>query len=406
MNELQLVVDAYENAKHAGEQIALATVVSVQGSAYRRPGARMLITGSGKTAGTISGGCLERDVIEHAAAVMKTGKSKLVEYDTRGDDESVWGLGMGCNGRVRILIESVESSESLARAFQFIGRRLQSCSHGVMATVVSHSNSGSGWADFGRRYFFTLDELRQKPETPEPYWWVRVKSDAAGVLASGHCRTLTYDNDRVEMFFDVIGTPRPLVIFGAEPDAVPVARLARSLGWCVTVVDVRNRQASLDRFAAAGRVILCRAEDAARKVLLARNTAVVIMTHNFFDDVELLRSILPSRVRYVGVLGPAQRTEKLLRQLEGEDVYVNPSQLARLHAPIGVDIGAETPDEIALSIMAEVNALFAGRTAGFLRERRSPIHSDGLVLAEPAALPFPPDLSEPQMENHLSCAAS
>jgi xanthine dehydrogenase accessory factor len=192
--------------------------------------------------------------------------------------------------------------------------------------------------------------------------------------------TRAYEAEGVEVFFDVIQPARSLVIVGAENDALPLVGMAKTLGWRVTVVDVRNRQATLERFSNANHVVLCRAEEFAGKVSLTADTAVVVMTHSYFDDVELLRALLSTSVRYLGLLGPATRTAKLLCELSKEAKRPTPSQLRRLHAPIGIDIGAETADEIAVAIIAEIKAIESGRQAGFLSQRNAPIHDDDFIL--------------------------
>jgi xanthine/CO dehydrogenase XdhC/CoxF family maturation factor len=206
----------------------------------------------------------------------------------------------------------------------------------------------------------------------------RVREDALEILAGKRAVMRSYEEGlgRTEIFFDVIMPPLSLVIFGAEHDAVPLVRPARELGWQVTVVDTRARKAAKERFAEADEVLLCRAEDVVERVSLTENTAIVVMTHNYLDDVELLRALLPSPVFYLGVLGPKQRTSKLLEEIGAECSGLAASQFARLHSPIGMDIGAETPEEIALAIICEIKAACAGRKGGFLRDRDAPIHDE------------------------------
>jgi xanthine dehydrogenase accessory factor len=382
MNELQAILDAYQGTRMRGESAVLATVVSVAGSAYRRPGARMLITESGPTAGTISGGCLERDVAERARSMMSTTTPSLIEYDTRGDEESVWGLGMGCNGVIRILLENTAATNP-SIALEFIDRCLTSRSRAVMATVLSSSAQTSelkAFDEVGLRFLFTEADLSQATKIPSGGLLHHLHGDARLALDSRKSVTRAYEAEGVEVFFDVVQPPRSLVIFGAENDALSLVELANTLGWQVTIVDVRNRQATLQRFSKANHIVLCRAGELAGKVNLTADTAVVLMTHSYFDDVALLKALLPSRVRYLGLLGPAKRTAKLLRQISREGTAPTAAQLRRLHAPIGIDIGAETADEIAVAIIAEIKAIDSGRQAGFLNQRNAPIHDDDFIL--------------------------
>jgi xanthine dehydrogenase accessory factor len=407
VNELQLIVNAYTGARARGVHCALATVVGVEGSAYRRPGARMLLTEDGRTFGTISGGCLERDVAERAASIFGSRDARLITYDTRGDEEIVWGLGLGCNGVVRVLLESLREGSEGERALLFVDERLRSRSRGVCATVVAagadsstdvDSQGGAGRSfEAGARVLFDdkLDAVCESfVDDDFDDFAARVRSDALEALAGGRSRTRIYEarGRRVEIFYDVIRPPRPLVVFGAEQDALPLVRQARAVGWRVTIVDTRARRASVERFAEADEVLLCRAEEVGAHVPLSEETAAVVMTHNFLDDVELLRALLPSPACYLGVLGPKQRTSKLLAELGAGVAGHGGSRLARLHGPAGVDIGAETPEEIALSIVAEIKAVCAARGGGFLRDRDAPIH--GEAEAKPISVGAAAALSE------------
>jgi xanthine dehydrogenase accessory factor len=382
MNELQAIVNAFADACTRGERAAMATIVSVEGSAYRRPGARMLMTESGRTTGAISGGCLERDVSERAAQVMKTRVAQIIEYDTRRSEDIVWGLGLGCHGVVRILLESLHEGSDGERALSFIKDCLQARKSGLLATVIAGKVNAEGCEDnavaVGARVLLDAELSILGPTLADAMLASRIREDALEILACKRAATRSYEagQGRMEVFFDLITPPRPLVIFGAEHDAVPLLHLARTLGWRVTVVDTRARDATRERFAEADEVLLCRAEEIAARVSLMEDTAAVVMTHNYLVDVELLRALLPSPVCYLGILGPKQRTSKLLEEI-GCDAYgLTGSHLARLHSPIGMDLGAETPEEIALSIISEIKAVCAARGGGFLRDRAAPIHDE------------------------------
>jgi xanthine dehydrogenase accessory factor len=406
MNELQAIVEAFAETRARDEQAALATIVSVVGSAYRRSGARMLITEGGRTVSTISGGCLERDVIERAAEVMDSGEARIIEYDTRGNEDIVWGLGLGCNGVVRILLESLHEESDGARTLKFIADCLRARHTGVIATIIGAAETSFKSGDkasrqrTGARLLFVdeqnttnqniASQLLIGDET-EVEFIACLREDAGAVLNSGRSSVRAYETGagQIEIFFDLIEPPRSLFVFGAEQDALPVVRLARSLGWHLTVVDTRARSRTSERFYEANEVVLCRAEEAASSISLAQDAAAIVMTHNYLDDIELLRCLLPSQVGYVGILGPKQRTAKLLEELSAEGVRLTNAQLTRLHSPIGMDIGAETPEEIALSIIAEVKTAFANRSGGFLRDRNAPIHDEvvapDVAAAEPSA---------------------
>jgi xanthine/CO dehydrogenase XdhC/CoxF family maturation factor len=201
----------------------------------------------------------------------------------------------------------------------------------------------------------------------------QLAADCRALLADKASKLRSYEFG--EVFLEHIAPPVPLVVFGAGHDAVPLIRLATELGWRVTLVDHRPAVAARAQFSAADEIIITRPESAAQAVVLDERTAVVLMTHNYEHDRQLLKFVLPSPTRYVGLLGPRSRADKLLQDLARAGVEPTHEQLERLHAPIGLDIGAETPEEIALSIIAEALARLSDRRGGMLRERKGGIHS-------------------------------
>lgn len=367
MNEAQNIVAAFRRLKR-GERAALATVVSVEGSSYRRPGARMLITESGETTGVLSAGCFERDVCERASKVMLTGEPMLVKYNTTTDDDIVWGLGLGCNGVVHVLIEPA-TNERVAGLMQLLAECAESDISGAITTVFHVA--GETETTIGTTALLYPDgTIDGEFNIPSMF------DDLIEVVTTTRSTIKRYEtpDGYVDVFFEVI-QPRPrLVIFGTGFDVLPVVGLARNLGWHTTVVDTRARVSSRERFHEADAVLLSRPEDVLAQVTFSERTMVVLMTHNYLHDLELLRQLLPLPLPYLGCLGPKQRTERLLLELFDNDTRRAAAQLRRLHAPIGLDIGAETPEEIALSIVSEIKAELSGRTGGQLREREGSIH--------------------------------
>lgn len=376
MNELQSMVEAAEMARRQGKQALLATVVGVSGSAYRRPGARMLFTEDGWQAGSISGGCLEGDVLRRAWWHTRGGKSALITYDStveEGDTDSdlSWGFGLGCNGVVQVLLERLTPG-TVCCPVGFIARCLQRDRSGVLATIVAVNGSEAILP--GQRLLLDAGERELGAVTIENQELsALVKDEARRLLESNSTsQTMTFSFDgesrTAEVFLEVVTPPISLVICGAGHDAVPLATLAKNLGWKVTVVDTRPGSLPRpDRFPGADTVIACAPHELAARVPLNDRTLSVVMSHNVFQDASLLETLLPSPVRYIGVLGPRRRTERLLESL-GRQVE------DRLHGPVGLDIGADTPQAIALSILAEMQAILSGRPGSFLRNRDKPIH--------------------------------
>ncbi|WGV24345.1 XdhC family protein [Halotia branconii] len=379
MNELQAILEGFELSKENGEITFLATVVKTQGSTYRRPGAKMLMTNTGRIIGTISAGCLENDVFEHTKQRMSDDEPIVVTYDHTASEDILWGFGLGCNGVVQVLIERLEK-ESTPDAIAFI----QECFHqkhlGIIATVFAFE--GGVDVKLGSRLLLypngkTITDIK------DPNLIQSLVADTKVAFVNQKSRVKNYQlpSGSVEVFIEVIQPPTPLVIFGAGYDAVPVAQFAQALGWDVTVVDCRANEATKERFSKACHVILSRREIVQKQVSVDAYTVAVVMTHNYLDDLEILKMLLPSPARYIGVLGPKVRTERLLEDLRclrratpTQGIAYPTEQLTRLHGPIGIDIGANTPEEIAIAIIAEIQAVLTNRSGNFLKNRNQPIH--------------------------------
>lgn len=311
----------------------LATLVGVAGSSYRRPGARLLVLRDGRRLGSISGGCLEEDVMARAAKVQATGHADAVVYDTTSENDLVWGVGLGCHGVVRVLLEKVAPSPAWAVA---LAQNLRQ--HRSTALTVTHADDDS--AHRGTR-----------------------------LASPGDCA------DPERLFLDLIAPPPALAIFGAGDDAQPLARLARELGWHITVADPRAAFATAARFPEANALVVGRADELVARAAPSADGLAVVMTHHYVHDVPILRDLLARPLAYLGLLGPKKRAEKILADLENESgVIVTSAQRARLHAPVGLDLGADAPEQVALSMLAEMQAALTGRDARPLRERTRPIH--------------------------------
>ena len=401
MNEVRALVEAFDAANSRGERCALATVVSVEGSSYRRPGARMLVCEGGTSTGTISAGCLEGDAVEHAKRVIRAGEAKLVEYDTAStSDEMAWGLGLGCNGVVRVLVEPLIPDSPYVEALRRSCEAHADIAPVAVATVYQHTPSESASAaariKTGARLYLDGDGNVTREKLSGPVAALlegEVRALSSGGVTSG-AHVFDVGGAGVKVFVETLLPPVPLVIFGAGHDALPIVELARGLGWQTEVVDPQARPASLTRFAAADHVTLARPEDVAERVRITPRTLALLMSHNYSHDLELLKFVLASPAAYVGVMGPRKRTERMLSELAAGDVAfrLGEEDWARLYSPAGLDIGANSPAEIALSIVAEMRAVLDGRRGGILRERRGSIHgrpSDG------EGLPLTDELDRP-----------
>lgn len=366
MRELRDILGAFAQLEAAGEHAVLASVVRAEGSTYRRPGARMLILPDDQMVGLLSGGCLEGDLLDRARSVREDGAPRLVHYDHRGEDDIVWGLGLGCAGALDVLLERVGPGSP--GPLHWLRSWTEARRVGALATGLAAPFLGMRRA------------LRAGGEPEGPLAGSDEALAEALVSGRGARRQLAIDPERghpevAPVWIEVFRPPLRLVIFGAGPDVEPVARLASALGWAVLVVDGRPAYARPERFPFPGvRVLLADPAAAPRAAGMDEETHVLVMTHHYLHDRDLLRQLLPSPAAYVGILGPRRRTDDLLEDLRAEGLHLDPGRLARLHGPAGLDLGAEAPEEIALALVAEIQATVTGRSGGWLRERKGPIH--------------------------------
>jgi xanthine dehydrogenase accessory factor len=367
MTELQTIVTAF-NQIPSGQQVALATIVHTSGSVYRRSGARLLITETGQCVGVISGGCLENDVVEQSQSVLAIGKPKFVVYDAIANENLLWGLGLGCKGLVQILIEPLHSSHN---PLDLIANCLSHRQTGVLATVFRTEGLTTPIAS--HLMLYPNGDIVHNLQ--DALLIDCLIADTHRAFHACQSTVVHYDfpTGSADLWIEVIQPPIPILIFGAGQDAIPVAQFAKALGWHVTVVDHRPAYANRERFPMVDQIKIIRSENGLGTMPIDSRTAAVLMTHDYFNDRELLKVLLPSPVRYLGLLGPKHRTKQLLEDLNSEGLVMH-SHADYLYAPVGLDIGAETPESIALSIVSEIQAVFANRTGGALRDRNAPIH--------------------------------
>jgi xanthine/CO dehydrogenase XdhC/CoxF family maturation factor len=313
--------------------MALATVVSTRGSTYRRAGARLLIPAMGEPIGNISGGCLEGDVARIGREVIASGEPRTVEFDMTADDDAVWGYGLGCNGAIELFVEPT------AGALESVGA-LRSGEGACLVIPLSGPDVGVH----------------------------RLEADgaAAAALNGGTPRVEEVAGERI--FYEPLLSPLRLLVCGAGHDAIPLVRQAVGLGWRVVVVDVRDALRTPERFGLGVDFANPNPEAAADALAPGLRTAAVLMSHNYLRDIAYLRSFLDRPLGYLGVLGPRGRTEQMLAEIG------QPEAIDRLHAPAGLDIGAEGAEEVAHAIIAEILSVMRGRAGGPLRDRQDPIH--------------------------------
>ncbi len=340
-----------------GRRAALATVVRISGSAYRRAGAKLLVEENGATLGGVSGGCLEADVREVALSVLREGGARLRHYETGDDDRTVWGLGLGCNGAVDIFVQPVTSAETLDTARR-VRTLLAEDAPFTVSTVVRGPSTALG-------RMLVAGDGPPVGSTGIPALDGEVARRAQALLMVGESQF--YDIESAGVFTDVHVPPPRLVICGAGDDAIPLATHGSQVGYRVTVVDHRPAYLSRERFPDAERVD-CRPGDGLDGLPLGLRTQSVVMTHSFAHDREWVRGLLQTDVPYIGLLGPRARRDAILEQIDAADSD-------RLFAPVGLDLGADGPEQVAVSILAELLAVLAASEPRHLRERAGVIHA-------------------------------
>ncbi len=361
---------------HAADgRAVLATVVGVEGSAYRRPGAKMIVEEGGGGSGHITAGCLEDEVFELADDVLAAGEPRVETYDLMEDDDDVWGLGVGCNGVIDILLEPLDGSLAPATEALRAGRPV------AVLTALA------GDAPLGARAFYHPGEGVVEAEFPA---WLAAAAEepATTLLATGASETVTVDAEagRVELFVDSLEPAPRLVVFGSGHDVGPVVELGQRNGFAVTVVGFRGAADLEERFPQADETVRASAPRLGDAVDLDGRTYAVVMSHNFVDDRLTVAELVDAGVPYVGLMGPRERFEEMLEEFEAEGRTFAPSELEPVYTPIGLDLGGGSPYQIATSIVGEALAVHNGREPRHLREREGPIHERVSVPdAEPPA---------------------
>ena len=315
------LLQRFDTWRQTGQPLALATVVSTAGSTYTKPGHRILIAGTGDYQGLVSGGCLEGDLVAHALQVIASGEPRVIPYDLRGDADDPFGLGIGCDGLLRILLQRLSPADGFEP-------------FATLASVL--------------RGDVTVDCALVLADRGD------LRTGTTLISADGTFRSGLATAD--VLYTKLRPLPR-LLVLGAGPDAVPLVTLADTLGWRVTLAD--HRPASLERpdFALAAARVCAPAEQLAGQVELQTFAAAIVMSHHLATDRTYLQALATSPIPYIGLLGPPGRRDRLLRELGDAAGALG----ARLHGPAGLDIGADSPESIALSILAEVHTLARAR---------------------------------------------
>jgi xanthine dehydrogenase accessory factor len=351
---VQHLLAAFDGWREQRKPLVLATIVETLGSTYSKAGTHMLIEPGGDFEGLVSGGCLEGDLVEHARDVLENRRPKLVLYDMRDEEaDQVWGLGLGCNGAVRIFLQALDPVSGY-EPFMAMSRLMRDAGRGAYALVIAENGA--------------------PPASPE--WMV---AGSAGVLSgsgsggflrdycdaaanAGRVDKLQLDGTELEIFAAPVPVIPRILLLGAGPDVIPLARMGEMLGWRVTVADHRPAYVERLRQVVSAEIRATSADGLSEALNLDSFDACVVMSHHYLTDLGYLRCLAPSRVPYIGMLGPEKRRNRLFEDL-GE---VHRKLQGRAYGPVGLDIGADDADSIALSIAAQIQAVLKDAGGGHL----------------------------------------
>lgn len=365
MKELNDIIFAYNKAVVQNKKTALVTVVHVEGSSYRRPGARMLVTEDGEITGAISGGCLEGDALRKAQFAIFQQKNKLEIYDTIDDEDNKLGIQLGCNGIVYILFEPIQNDDA-NNPINLLKKVAEKRKDAVLITLFNKDKNviqkgTCGFVSEDERIFIH-DEMKA------------LKKQYNNVLVERSSAIQHYESS-CSVLFQFVPPAIQLVIVGAGNDAQPLVEMASLLGWNIAVADGRSTYATQQRFSKVNKISITKPANILSSNNIDEQTAVVLMTHNYNYDVAALEQLINTDCKYIGTLGPKKKLNKMFVELREKGIMIDDKILHNIYGPVGLDIGAETAEEIALSIIAEIKAVFAKRNGNSLKEKRFAIHS-------------------------------
>jgi len=372
MKEISEIISAYQVASRHKKRLALATLVHLNGSSYRRPGARMIVDEEGQLTGAISGGCLEGDALRKAVYCIHTQQPKLVIYDTSDEEDATIGVQLGCAGIIQVLFEPINENDP-NNPVELLKKAISKRQNAVLVTFYGPDLKPDQpigtcllWEDSGN----VIDNSGFKHLPPA----LSADIKASMALKKSSFKNYKHNDLNINAFISFITPPVSLIIIGAGNDAIPLQHIAETLGWQVTIVDGRHTYAKIERFSSACQIIVSKPEKVLEQIQVDEKTVFVLMTHNYNYDYAMLKALLSKNVPYVGALGPKKKLDNMVKDLQQEGLHLTELQKSILYGPVGLEIGAETPAEIALSISAEILAVLNEKKGGFLRNLPAEIH--------------------------------
>jgi xanthine dehydrogenase accessory factor len=371
MKEIRTIIEAYKNTDLKKNNVALATVVRVEGSSYRRTGARMLISDAGEWVGGISGGCLEGDALKKAKLAIAQRKPTLVTYDTTDDDPYQIGVGLGCNGIIDVLLAPLNTQDPNNQVL-LLEKCLDARSPNIVLTVTHLSGK---WDELSLGDAFRYESSAQLSTIFHNHTFrTTLIEDVESCFKTQKSETKVYQTleGTVQFFIEFIPPALHLVLHGGNYDIYPMVKLAKEVGWKVSVV-CNPLKVHKSLFSTADAVI---EKDKSSEIELDNYTVALLMAHDYNTDFDNLKYYLNTAIPYIGMLGPKKRTDKMFAKLAEDGNPVSVENLERIATPVGLDIGASTPEEIAISIIAEIKTFYTGRNGQRLTFRKGAIYEE------------------------------
>lgn len=372
MRELDVIIKKYQELKSQNVRCILATVVHVEGSSYRRAGARMLVDEYGNITGAISGGCLEGDALRKALFALDRMENKLVTYDTSDEDDAVIGAQLGCNGIIQVLFEPIDYTDAKnpCELLRTVAEQEVPMAISVLFDLdKTQKQLGTILIADGKG---TVAGKQIPDDLHKPLLFKSKEVIDGGNTCFGE---MEFDGDKLYAFVQKHQPPVNLVLVGAGNDAQVLAQQAELLGWKVIITDGRPTHASKERFVGSCQVIVAKPEETLQNIKIDQRTCFVLMSHNYNYDLAVLKLLLgKTEIPYIGILGPLKKYERMLNELANDGIEVSKDDLNKIHAPVGLEIGAETPAEIGLSVLAEIQSVLRNKNARPLKQKTEPIH--------------------------------
>lgn len=365
MTEIGNIIASYNKANAAGKKTALATVVKVEGSSYRQAGARMLVTEDGILTGAISGGCLEGDALRKALLAINQKQNKLITYDTSDESIMEFSVQLGCNGIVHILFEYIDAAD-VSNPLEILKKVEENRTGSVVVTLFSLERNA--------KQIGTINVFQESKSLVDDNHSLENECLDVFKSKSSQIKNIHIENEEHTILFQYIAPPVSLIIAGAGNDVQPVVKMADLLGWEVTLGEGRVTHATEKRFPEAKNIIVGNAQELIQSVNIDDRTYFVLMTHNYKYDLEVLKLVLKTTCPYIGILGPKTKLQRMFDDLNEEEIILTEEYHKRIYGPIGLDIGAETSEEIALSVISEIKAVMENRKGNSLRYKTNKIH--------------------------------